>query len=108
MATRRSNEPRRAQTPAAVSAAESAETTAQAPAQGTRTRKRSQPKQTLATTPTTVTVSADVRRGMIAEAAYLRAERRGFAPGHEEEDWYAAEKEVDAQLASGHVWGGPQ
>ena len=29
---------------------------------------------------------------MIAEAAYLRAERRGFAPGHEHEDWFAAEK----------------
>ncbi len=24
---------------------------------------------------------------MIAEAAYLRAERRGFAPGGEHEDW---------------------
>jgi hypothetical protein len=35
---------------------------------------------------------------MIAEGAYLRAERRGFAPGHEEEDWIAAEAEVDALL----------
>jgi Protein of unknown function (DUF2934) len=108
MATRRSNEPRRAQTPAALSAAESAETTAQSPSTSTRTRKRAPAKQTAAAPPTGVTVSADVRRGMIAEAAYLRAERRGFAPGHEEEDWYAAEKEVDARLASGHVWGGPQ
>jgi hypothetical protein len=35
---------------------------------------------------------------MIAEAAYLRAERRGFAPGHEEADWLAAEIEVDRLL----------
>jgi len=48
--------------------------------------------------PTAVAVSEDVRRGMIAEGAYLRAERRGFAPGHEEQDWLAAEAEVDALL----------
>jgi hypothetical protein len=46
------------------------------------------------------TVSADRRRGMIAEAAYLRAERRGFAPGGEEEDWLAAEAEVDRLLSA--------
>lgn len=44
------------------------------------------------------TVSADARRGMIAESAYLRAERRGFAPGGEDEDWIAAEAEVDQLL----------
>jgi hypothetical protein len=49
-----------------------------------------------------VTISEDVRRGMIAEGAYLRAERRGFAPGHEEEDWIAAEAEVDALLKARH------
>jgi len=48
--------------------------------------------------PAAVTVSEDVRRGMIAEGAYLRAERRGFAPGHEDMDWLAAEAEVDALL----------
>ena len=36
---------------------------------------------------------------MIALAAYYRAERRGFAPGGELEDWLAAESEIDAQLA---------
>ena len=45
-----------------------------------------------------LTISEDRRRGMIAEAAYLRAERRGFAPGGEEEDWMAAEAEVDKLL----------
>ena len=54
---------------------------------------------------TRMTVSADARRAMIAQAAYLRAERRGFEPGHEEEDWLAAEAEVDALLKAGN--GGP-
>jgi Protein of unknown function (DUF2934) len=47
---------------------------------------------------TAVAVSEDVRRGMIAEGAYLRAERRGFAPGYEAQDWLDAEAEVDALL----------
>src|SRR5215469_7274816 len=46
-----------------------------------------------------MSVSAETRRAMIAEAAYLRAERRGFVAGNEEEDWRAAEKEVDALLS---------
>jgi len=52
-------------------------------------------------------VTAEVRRSMIAEGAYLRAERRGFAPGHETEDWLAAEAEVDALLKVGEG-GSPQ
>ena len=31
---------------------------------------------------------------LIAERAYLRAERRGFVPGFELDDWLAAEREV--------------
>ncbi|MFI4878510.1 MAG: DUF2934 domain-containing protein [Steroidobacterales bacterium] len=38
---------------------------------------------------------------MIAERAYLRAERRGFAPGHAAEDWLAAEGEIDLLLKAG-------
>ena len=53
----------------------------------------------LAATPATA-VSEDERRGMIALAAYLRAESRGFAPGGEAEDWIAAEKEIDALLSN--------
>jgi hypothetical protein len=34
------------------------------------------------------------RQAMIATAAYFRAETRGFEPGHELEDWLAAEAEV--------------
>jgi len=43
-------------------------------------------------------LSQDERRQMIADAAYYRAERRGFAPGSEVEDWLAAEKEVMERL----------
>jgi hypothetical protein len=36
-----------------------------------------------------------LRHERIERAAYLRAVRRGFEPGHELEDWLAAEKEID-------------
>jgi hypothetical protein len=36
------------------------------------------------------------REAQIAEAAYLRAERRGFTPGLELQDWLEAEREIDA------------
>jgi Protein of unknown function (DUF2934) len=52
-------------------------------------------------------VTPEARRAMIAENAYLRAERRGFVPGYETEDWLAAEAEVDALLRVGHG-GSPQ
>jgi hypothetical protein len=34
------------------------------------------------------------RQDMIATCAYFRAQQRGFEPGHELEDWLAAESEV--------------
>jgi Protein of unknown function (DUF2934) len=34
----------------------------------------------------------------IAEAAYYRAEKRGFAPGYALEDWLSAEAQVDFEL----------
>jgi DUF2934 family protein len=36
------------------------------------------------------------REAQIAAAAYYRAEKRGFAPGHALADWLAAEAEVDS------------
>ena len=42
---------------------------------------------------------AEDRGAAIAKLAYLKAERRGFAAGHELEDWLAAEDEVDQRLA---------
>lgn len=43
-------------------------------------------------------VDGAVRRAMVAQAAYFRAEQRGFAPGHALEDWAAAEREIERML----------
>jgi hypothetical protein len=43
-------------------------------------------------------VTPEERYRMIADAAYYRAERRNFEPGHEHEDWLAAEAEVEEVL----------
>ena len=37
----------------------------------------------------------EARRRRVAEAAYYRAQRRGFAPGGEVDDWLEAEKDID-------------
>ena len=73
----------------------------------TAARKPKAPREKPVTVPaplTRIEISEDVRRGMIAEAAYLRAERRGFTggPDKEREDWLAAEAAVDALLKGGH------
>lgn len=39
--------------------------------------------------------AARSREALIAESAYFRAQNRGFEPGHEVEDWLAAEAEID-------------
>lgn len=41
-----------------------------------------------------VRVEIKSKHDQIAEIAYFRAERRGFEPGHESEDWMAAEAEL--------------
>lgn len=43
---------------------------------------------------TITSARAAERQARIARAAYFRAEKRGFEPGHELEDWLAAEAEV--------------
>lgn len=40
------------------------------------------------------------REQRIAEAAYFRAEQRGFSPGNEMSDWLDAEANVDRMLES--------
>lgn len=47
-----------------------------------------------------VSCETPTREELIRENAYLRAERRGFAPGGELADWLAAEREVDHWLAT--------
>jgi hypothetical protein len=39
-------------------------------------------------------VSSDDLQRLVAEAAYYRAQKRGFEPGYELEDWVEAEAEV--------------
>ena len=65
-------------------------------------RKRAPKKTSAAASVATPTfgqfVGPEQRSALIAEAAFFRAEKRGFAPGHEVEDWLGAESEVDAKL----------
>jgi len=48
-----------------------------------------------------IPVSPEIRAQWIAEAAYFRAQQRGFAQGHALEDWVAAEKEIDSRVKAG-------
>jgi hypothetical protein len=47
---------------------------------------------------TSLAVTADERRRMIAETAYYKAARRGFRGGDPASDWLEAEAEIDAKL----------
>jgi len=42
-----------------------------------------------------------MRHELTAQAAYFRAKCLGLEPGHEQEDWHAAEAEVDMALQIG-------
>jgi len=44
-------------------------------------------------------IAPDKFRQMVAERAYYKAEKRGFAAGHEVRDWLEAESEVREQCA---------
>ncbi|MEW5943905.1 MAG: DUF2934 domain-containing protein [Pseudomonadota bacterium] len=44
------------------------------------------------------TVSPEQRYRMICDAAYFRAERRGFVGGNPAQDWLEAEAEIDLML----------
>lgn len=55
----------------------------------------------------TAPVGAAERCRLIAEAAYLRAERRGFSGGDPQQDWLEAEAEVDQILLHGWPEKGP-
>jgi hypothetical protein len=50
----------------------------------------------VAEAPAAPTAEAD-RYAMIAQAAYYRAEKRGFRPGEQLDDWLAAEADITAQ-----------
>ncbi len=44
-------------------------------------------------------IGPEERARMVAEAAYYRAQRRGFQQGDQTTDWYEAEKEVEVILS---------
>jgi hypothetical protein len=46
-----------------------------------------------------IRLSDEAKSQMIARAAYFRAEKRGFAPGGELQDWLEAERDVERQLS---------
>ena len=71
----------------ASSAKTAAKKAAKQPAGSTRPEKSS------------LDITPEERWKMIAVAAYHRAEKRGFAPGNELQDWTEAEKEIDKFLS---------
>jgi hypothetical protein len=71
------------------------------------TARPARTRKSAAAAPARTKLTPEARRALIAQSAYLRAERRGFAPGQEVEDWLAAEAEVDALLTVEHG-GSPQ
>lgn len=46
-------------------------------------------------------ITREEREHLVARAAYFRAEKRGFAPGCELQDWVEAEAEVLRLIGSG-------
>lgn len=100
MASRRPTDSTRSSTSAAPAPATAAATESATPAKTPKPRAK---KTAASKLPVPVEISDEIRRGMIAEAAYLRAERRGFTGGSdkEREDWLMAEAEVDALLKAG-------
>jgi hypothetical protein len=50
------------------------------------------------TRPIAAPLTDDQRRKLIEVAAYYLAEGRHFEPGHEAEDWLAAESQVSRQV----------
>lgn len=51
--------------------------------------------------PKPVELSPELRQEMIREAAYYRAEKRGFQDGDPLSDWLSSEQEVDSALSMG-------
>ena len=50
---------------------------------------------------TSAAIDSARRNEMISEAAYYRAQRRGFGWGYELDDWLGAEAEIDGILRHG-------
>lgn len=63
------------------------------PARSATTTRNRQPRTARAE------IEPGIRHRMIAEAAYLKAEQRGFSSGDPLDDWLTAEREIDMLLA---------
>lgn len=57
-----------------------------------------EPEDVLVSSAEEFTADSESFRKKVAEAAYLKAEQRGFESGYELEDWLQAEQEVKAEL----------
>lgn len=68
-----------------------------APPRTAKTRPAARPQMTFSGN-ARAEVSPEEVRKLISEAAYYRAKQRGFAPGHELEDWIQAEAEVMSRI----------
>lgn len=73
------------------------------PGKSTRRKRRAvsteaSPAESNQSTPSASSVADAARQAMIAEAAYYRAQKRGFVPGRELDDWLAAEAEISGQV----------
>jgi hypothetical protein len=66
-------------------------------------RKATPPSENSIVTRSSAYIEPEARDAMIAEAAYFRSAHRGFEPGHEVDDWLAAESEIDAAFARGDL-----
>ena len=82
--------------PKKAAVGKTAATRASATKAGSSGRAKTNARRTGGTKP----ITREARYRMVAEAAYLRAERRRFEPGGEVNDWFEAEAEVDALLRS--------
>ena len=80
-----------------AAAAEPAKAPVKAPAKASAKVKVTKPKPSVRTDVETSLTESD-RLRMIELAAFFRAERRGFVPGFEADDWFAAEAEIAAQI----------
>lgn len=85
-----------------MSSAKSGTKTAAKPEIGPTITRKAMPKkmtaERAAVAPAPDQPNEEQRRGMIAVAAYLRAERRGFN-GDPTEDWLAAEAEIEQRFS---------
>lgn len=61
---------------------------------------QSRPAETPLKAAQTAPADPQLRQQLIAQAAYARWERRGFAHGSDLEDWLAAEAEIEQRTPS--------